>query len=367
VALSQLGGLAIDEKDLDTAESHYSEARKTFRALGEPRAEAVVWHQLGLLYQRANRLQEAEHAYRESAGIEEKYGNRVGAAQSWGQLAQTMQQAGRADDAESWYVKALLATRAEGLRFEEAVLSNNIAALVKNHPGRLGDARAYAEQALAIKKTLDPVASEIWKTYGLLAAIVDKEGDLEAARGYRREERASFAASPVGQETLRRHGDLVKRAAAVADPSQRPALEQAIAKMVEHGWTKLVEALRRILDGERDEDALCETLDFEDSVLAAAVLRGIADPESLKEIPSTEPAGDDAEAANLAQRLKQHLPLIGAVIAAAGEPQLRSQLDPALEEMQKHGWTNSSAPSVDYLAVTAARMRWLRGSTKRTR
>ena len=86
-----------------------------------------------------------------------------------------MQLAGRPDDAEDWYVKALRTTRVEGARLEEAVFTNNLAALLFDRPGRLGDARAYAEQALAIKKTLDPAATEIWTTYSILAAIAGKE------------------------------------------------------------------------------------------------------------------------------------------------------------------------------------------------
>jgi tetratricopeptide (TPR) repeat protein len=341
VLLAQLGALALAENKFDEAELRYRQALETFRGLGEPSAEAKVWHQLGLVYQRTNRLPEAEHAHREAARIHEGYGNRVAAAQTWGQLAQVMQRAGRLDDAEAWYVKALKALQAEGDRSSAATLLNNIAGLLVDRPGRLGDARTYAEQALAIKKTLDPAASQIWKTYGILAEMAGKEGNLEAARGYRSEARASYSAAPVSQETLRRRGALITSvAAAVADPSQRSALEAALTGTVERGWTNLVEALRHILDGERDEDVLCEPLDGEDSHIVMGVLRGITDPEYLKEIPSTEPAGDDGQAADLSQRLQKHLPLIGAVAAAINQPELRSQLDPVLRQMEQHGWSN---------------------------
>jgi tetratricopeptide (TPR) repeat protein len=102
-----------------------------------------------------------------------------------------MQLAGRPDDAEAWYVKAIKATQAEGDRANEALFLSNLAGLLSDGPGRLGDARSYAEEALVIKKTLDPAAAEIWKTYQILAEIAGKEGNLEAARGYRHEGRAS--------------------------------------------------------------------------------------------------------------------------------------------------------------------------------
>jgi tetratricopeptide (TPR) repeat protein len=340
VALGQLGEVALREYNLDEAESRYRQALETFRGLGEPSAEAAVCHQLGAVYYTARRLPEAEHAYRQSAGIEERHGDRVGAARSWGQLARVLEAAGRLDDAEAWYLKAIKAMQAEGVRTSEAVSLNNIALLLLDRPGRLGDARAYAEQALAIKETLDPAATAIWNTYEILAKIAGLAGDDNCARGYRREARASYAAAPVGQETLRPNVELARRVvAAVADPSMRPALEQALARRLEHGWTKLVETLRRILDGERDEDALCEPLDFEDSAIVGPVLRGIADPESLKTLPSPEPDTQGDEAGDLAaQRLQKHLPLIAAVVAAAGEAETRPQLDPILQEMEERGW-----------------------------
>ena len=341
VALGQLGYLAVKQGNLSEAESRYRQALETFRTLGEPSSEATVWHQLGVVYQQANRLQEAEHAYRESARIEEEHGNRAGAAQSWGQIARVMALAGQTDHAEAWYVKALQVIQAEGDQATEALFSHSIAALLLDRPARLADARAYAERALAIKKTLDPAAAEIWTTYEILAKIAGKAGEDNSARGYRGEARASYAAAPVGQETFRRYGDLVKSVvAAVVDSSRRPALDEVLSKLSERGWTKLVEALRRILDRERDEDALCERLDSEDSAIVGAALRGIADPESLKAIPSPEPATKDDGAADVARQPQKHFRLIGAAIAAAGEPELRPQLDPVLHEMEQHGWSN---------------------------
>jgi hypothetical protein len=235
----------------------------------------------------------------------------------------------------AWYVKALQAMQGEGAPSHEATILNNLADMLVSPPGRLNDARVYAEQALAIKKTLDPAGTEIWKTYQVLANIAAREGDTQAVRSYSSESRMIYAAAPIGQETLRRHGDLIKSAvAAVADPSKRPPLEDAMARRVEHNWTKLVEALRRILDGERDEVVLYAYLDREDSVIVQAVLHGIADPESLKAIPSAEP-GIDKRASH---QLERHLPLISRVVAAGNQPELRSQLDPVLEEMQRHGW-----------------------------
>lgn len=58
--------------------------------------------------------------------------------------------------------------------------------------------------------------------------------------------------------------------------------------MEQHGWTKLVAALRRILAGERDADALCEALDLEDSMIIETILAGLSDPSSLSDLLPTE-------------------------------------------------------------------------------
>jgi tetratricopeptide (TPR) repeat protein len=342
VVLGQLGGLALAEDKLDEAELRYRQALETFHTLGEPSMEATVWHQLGIVYQKANSLQEAEQAYRESARINADIGDLAGASGTWDQLGQLMMKsAGKLQDAEAWYNKALEARRTVGDRFGEQITLSNLANLLRDHPGRLGDAHAYGEQALAICRELDPAASEIWTTYEVLSLIADDERNFEAARGYRREARASYAAAAVGQETPRRRGDLVKRVvAAVVDPSKRPELEEALAGMAERGWTKLVEALRHTLDGERDAEELCEPLGGEDSMILQTVLRGIADPASLEEIPAAEPAVDDAQTTDLAQRLEKHLPMIAAVAAAVGQPELGSQLDPVLQRMEQDGWSN---------------------------
>jgi tetratricopeptide (TPR) repeat protein len=341
VTLGQLGYLALREGNPGEGESPYRQALQTFSALGEPATEATVWHQLGVVFQRTNRLPEAENAYRESARIKVDTGDLTGAADTWGQIAIVMKLAGKPDDAEAWYLKALGGKRASGDRLSEAGTLHNLAVMLKDRLGRLGDARAYAEQALAIEKTADAAAAEIWRTDDLLAEIAGKEGNFEAARGYSREARTSYAAAPVGQETLRRHGALVKGVVTtVADPAKRPALEQAMAGMFERGWTRLVEALCHVLDGERDEDALCEPLDREDSMIVQSVLRGIADAESLNDIPSSERAEEDAQATDRAERLEKHLPLVRAVVAAVNQPELRPQLDPVLQQMEQNGWSN---------------------------
>ena len=59
-------------------------------------------------------------------------------------------------------------------------------------------------------------------------------------------------------------------------------MEQALQVSEQNGWDKLVAAIRKIMDGSRDESML-NGLDDEDSVIVTAILKGLQDPGTLPE------------------------------------------------------------------------------------
>lgn len=61
--------------------------------------------------------------------------------------------------------------------------------------------------------------------------------------------------------------------------------------MEEHGWINLVAAIRRILAGERNEQALCAPLSLKDSMIIETILRAIADPTTLSALLPAEGDG----------------------------------------------------------------------------
>ncbi|MHC5890800.1 hypothetical protein, partial [Nostoc sp.] len=132
------------------------------------------------------------------------------------------------------------------------------------------------------KKTLDPAAAEIWTTYDTLADIADKQSDSTQAKEYRRQARQAKAAFAGTQYELRRHGQLIALVVVAVDNAQiREQLEAAMENVAE-GRQNRFAAIRRILAGERDENILCEPLNSEESMIISAILRGIADPQSLE-------------------------------------------------------------------------------------
>ncbi len=308
VVLGQLGTLALEENNFAEAERLFCDAIQRFHNMGEPHHEAISWHQLGMTYQMAANhkpqaesnqqsassnqlLYQAEEAYQSSLQLEEVLGNLAGAAQTANQLAAIAAITGRPADAARWCRRALADFQASGQLREVAVVANNLAYLLlaaargeygnpppvglllgASTPGTaktgelLAEAESLARQAVQIRETvvLD-VSNEIWTTYGILAGIAEIQGNPAAAHEWCRKERAAFVAFPGHWANLSRpFGGLVRAiiGGIQGDPAVLEALEQLYPQMLAGGlaWHAMPEAIRRLLAGERDLDALADEL-----------------------------------------------------------------------------------------------------------
>jgi hypothetical protein len=144
-----------------------------------------------------------------------------------------------------------------------------------NQPNRLPEAHQMATAALAIDRNLDSTP-EIWKTYILLARIATAQGEIDKAKEYRQLARTTKAAFAGTQFELQRHAQFIELVvAAVGDATAREQLEPVLVQLVESGWGQLVAAIRQVLAGEREVEALWDDLDLEDSMIIAAILRGV--------------------------------------------------------------------------------------------
>jgi hypothetical protein len=155
---------------------------------------------------------------------------------------------------------------------------NNLAELLQQQPHRLAEARQLAETALSIDKNRDPNEVEIWKTYLVLAQIADQQSDFSQAKVYRRLAREAKASQAQKHQQLEQHNKFVEAVVAtVAQPRLRAQLEPMLQQRESKGWRKLIAAIRRILDGERDWETLSETerLDLEDALIVREILQQI--------------------------------------------------------------------------------------------
>ena len=96
------------------------------------------------------------------------------------------------------------------------------------------------------------------------------------------------------EQMLAVHGPFIRQ---VVEASQTTGREQEVETLLstaqQSGWQALVEALRQILAGRR-EDAVLQGLDEEDRVIAEAVMGGLQNPETL---PKPQTGADPAMAA----------------------------------------------------------------------
>ncbi|MGB8844004.1 MAG: tetratricopeptide repeat protein [Aliidongia sp.] len=290
VGKTQLGAIYLARGDFSRAIESYRAAIQAFDRLAEPHTVGVCYHQLGEAYNRAGDPAQAEHALREAARIKENSGDRLGAARSWMSLAVVIETQDRpVAEVEPWYRRALAVFDAEDSQIDKAKVLNNLANLLQNDPSRLTEARGLAEQAAVIKTTLDPGIAAIWQTYQILAEIADKQGDAIAARHYRAQARQAYEAAPIAREELRRHHPLIGAVlVALHQPADRPALEQFLVHIESRGWGKLVTALRAVREGAREEAALCEPLNYEDSLILHTILHCLDDPQAAQAFLASE-------------------------------------------------------------------------------
>jgi tetratricopeptide (TPR) repeat protein len=278
----------MHEGNLGEAVRQSQKAIDTFKTRNELQQHtAIGYHQLSRAYEEAQQGEASESAYRQSAAIQESLGNLKGAANIWGQLAINSQIWGNFDSAENWYRKALKNYRQSNNSIDIARILNNLADLLLGQTYRLVEAQQLAEEALAIKQNLDPVATDIWLTYQILAEIASQQGRTEDARAYDRQKRQSYNAFPSAQHHLQRYADFIAGVVAVTQtPDTRQQIEASLTAWEQKGLETLVTAIRQLLNGERDEDTLCNSLDCGESTIICAILRDLGAPSSM---PAVDP------------------------------------------------------------------------------
>ena len=95
------------------------------------------------------------------------------------------------------------------------------------------------------------------------------------------------------QQIIQIHaGFIVLIARAAVDPSLTQQAEYALQKATNNEWKNLVQVVRKIMQGKRDE-SLVLGLDEEDATVVKAILRGIQNPATLPD-PEAKADGDQA-------------------------------------------------------------------------
>jgi len=349
--LGQLGLLALRQGDYAEARHRYSEALAAFHTLGEPESDAGLWHQLGrVAEEEAQRVgapraaplwDEAERCYREAMRIREAAGNLAMAATDYTQLGVVCQQASRPAEAETWHRRALAIDEQLGSQKDVAIDCNNLAGLLLDvaaqppvgrpiaFAGRdlLAEAEALAQRAIGIKEKLG-VSTAPWTTYSILAQIAERRGRSEEARAWRRQEQESFAAFDGAWAQLPQWVEPVAQAVAAACQGDRQARVQVEAAFhqFEAGNWRIVDAIQRIWDGERDLYALTDGIDRNSILIVRRILAALAG-ETYPQPPAPSPSEGEGAQEEAGFTLEQ---VFGIVEAACRGNAQAQQLAPRL-------------------------------------
>jgi tetratricopeptide (TPR) repeat protein len=272
VVNAQLGTLRMSEGNLAEAEKYYQSALATFQTLEEPDQEAIFWHQLGIVYQEAKAWEQAERAYRASAQLREAHGNLAKAAMTWNQLAIVCANSKKPKEAEAWYRKAIMASRSIGDIANVPVMLNNLANLLQTQ-GNFTDARQVAEEALSLMKMLDAFPG-IWVTYDNLAKIAAQQGESAKSKDYRRLSHRSYSAFTGSRDALQQSDEMIQAIVAAIDVAiEDGEARQQLEESFPSSPMPFAKAIQQILAGIRDDDKLCDELNYEEALIVGEILR----------------------------------------------------------------------------------------------
>ncbi|MDJ0880441.1 MAG: hypothetical protein QNJ56_02225 [Gammaproteobacteria bacterium] len=128
------------------------------------------------------------------------------------------------------------------------------------------------------------------------------------------------------QQIIQSHaGVIVQVVQSIANPALMPQTEEILKVSEQNGWNDLVSVIRRIIQGERDENLLHD-LDEEDRTIASAILMGIQNPASLPD--PNKPADASLAAPGLAHMVHQ---------AASGNAEALQIISQMAEQMTQAG------------------------------
>jgi len=158
-AYHQLGMIAAEQRDFETAREWYLKSLAISEKQGNLRGAATTYHQLGIIAAEQRDFETAREWYLKSLAIEEKHGNLRGAATTYHQLGRIAEEQRDFETAREWYLKSLA---------------------IKEKQGDMqGAALGYAQLGRIAAEQRDFATAREWYLKSL--AIFEKQGDLHRA------------------------------------------------------------------------------------------------------------------------------------------------------------------------------------------
>lgn len=173
----ELGNTAFYRHDLESAEEWYRRALEIRERLGIEHGLASDYHQLGMVAQQQRDLKSAEKWYRRSLNIFQKLDDEVGAARSYHQLGTVASEQYHFEAAEEWYLRA--ADIFERLHDEHQVAStyHELGTVAYD----VEAAEKWYRRSLEISEKLNDLKGAA-RSYHQLGIVAYVQRDLEAAQ-----------------------------------------------------------------------------------------------------------------------------------------------------------------------------------------
>ena len=189
----------------DEARTAYLGALKTAEQQQDVRAQVVNLGQLGALEMDQGRLDLALRRYRAALRLLWPLHERGLEAPVRSQIARIHHHLGQPEEADRHYRTAIELDRNTGDGARLVRNLSGLAELLQDRPDGLSEARALAEEALATAQAQDPTGATVWRLYGLLAGM----GEREAAALPAQAQRAALEAQAGGYRELERRGPVI--------------------------------------------------------------------------------------------------------------------------------------------------------------
>ena len=198
----QLGVLAQDRGDYDTAHDRYQQALSIFEELGDRAGIAATYHQLGILAHDQSDYNTAHNRYEQSLHIEEELGNRAGMATSYQALGVLAQDRGDYNTAHDRYQQSLTIFEELGDRANMANTYHQLGTLAQTR-GDYNTAHTRYQQSLTIEEELGNRAS-MATSYHQLGMLAQDQGDSPSRILYFLERSLECAESiPATMQTIK--------------------------------------------------------------------------------------------------------------------------------------------------------------------
>ncbi|MCP4109649.1 MAG: tetratricopeptide repeat protein [Desulfobacteraceae bacterium] len=178
-AYHQLGRIAEEHRDFQTAEKWYRKSLEIEEKHGSEHGAAITYHQLGSIAQEQRDFQTSEKWYRKSLEIKEKHGNEHGAASTYHQLGRIAEEQRDFQTAEKWYRKSLEISEKLGIDHYAAITYHQLG-MIAEEQRDFQTAEKWYRKSLEIKEKHGNEHGAA-STYGQLGIISKLREDYETS------------------------------------------------------------------------------------------------------------------------------------------------------------------------------------------